>query len=281
MVAQVAPQESISIGDIRLTYLPDGEGHIVATGAFPASTEAAWQAHRQYLDEDGRLLTNVGGFLIQTGDRNVIVDLGFGDHSVEFPDFATFVGGRFLDSLKQTGVAPGDVDTVLYTHMHVDHVGWTTTGGDNLTFPNARHVTTEAEWQHWQQPDETGVGPNPAILPPLAARIDRGEDGECVAPGVNLLSTPGHTPGHSSVVVSSGTDRAIILGDVVNCPVQIAEPEWSVLFDVDAALARRTRDALLAELEGSATAVADGHFTTSVFGRVIPGQGQRLWQTGL
>ncbi len=278
MVAQVASQESISIGDIRLTYLPDGEGHIAATGMFPASTPEAWEAHRQWLDDDGRVLTSFGGFLIQTGDRNVVVDLGFGDHSIEIPEFAAFVGGRFLDSLKQTGVSPGDVDTVIFTHMHVDHVGWTTTG-ENLTFPNARHITAEAEWEHWQRPDESGVGPNPeAVLAPLAPRIDRADDGEVIAPGVNLLATPGHTPGHFSVVVSSGTDRAVILGDVVNCPVQIAEPDWAVLFDVDPERARRTADALLAELEGSATMVAGSHFTPSVFGRVVPGQGQRLWQ---
>jgi glyoxylase-like metal-dependent hydrolase (beta-lactamase superfamily II) len=281
MPAQVAPQDSISIGDIRITYLPDGEGHIAATGMFPASTEEAWQAHTQWLDEDGRVLTMLGGFLIQTGDRNIVVDLGFGDHSAEFPGFATFVGGRYLDSLKQTGVAQGDVDTVIFTHMHLDHVGWTTTGG-SLTFPNARHVAGGAEWAHWQHPDESGVGPNPeTVLAPLAPRIDQATDGESVAPGINLLATPGHTPGHLSIVVSSGTDRAVILGDVVNCPVQLAEPEWSVLFDVDPALARRTRENLLAELEGSSTVVAGSHFTESVFGRVVPGQGKRLWQTGI
>ena len=280
MVAQAAPQESISVGDIRITYLPDGEGHVAATGMFPASTEDAWEAHTQFLDEEGRVLTDLGGFLIQTGDRNIVVDLAFGDHSVEIPGFATFVGGRYLDSLKQTGVSPGDVDTVLFTHMHVDHVGWATTAG-SLTFPNARYVAGEAEWAHWQKPDESGVGPNLEALAPLESRIEQAADGDAVAPGINVLATPGHTPGHLSLVVSSGDDRAIILGDVINCPVQIAEPEWSVLFDVDPGLARRTRDSLLAELEGSATIVSGSHFTGSVFGRVLPGQGKRLWQSGL
>jgi glyoxylase-like metal-dependent hydrolase (beta-lactamase superfamily II) len=281
MGAQAAPQQSISIGDIRITNLPDGEGHIVATGMFPASTEEAWQAHQQFLDDDGRLVTNIAGFLIQTGDRNILVDLGFGDHTAEWPDFAVFTGGRLLDSLKQAGVSPAEVDTVVYTHMHLDHTGWTTTG-ENLTFPNARHIAAAAEWAHWQEPDQSGVGPNAeAVLAPLSSHIEQVGDGDVIAPGVNVLATPGHTPGHQSIVVSSGTDRAVILGDVINCPVQIAEPEWSVLFDVDPALARRTRDSLLAELEGSSTIVSGSHFTESVFGRVVPGQGQRLWQFGL
>jgi len=280
-MVQPAPQSSINVGDIRVTYLPDGEGHVVGTGAFPASSHEAWQAHSQWLDEDGRFLTMFGGFLIETADRKILVDLGFGDHTFEAPDFARFVGGQYLDSLKQTGVSPAEIDTVVYTHMHIDHTGWTSTG-DGLTFSNARHVAGEGEWAHWEQPDETGVGPNPeACLGPLASRIEHVGDGDVIAPGVNVMATPGHTPGHLSLVISSGADRAIILGDVVNCPVQIPEAEWSVLFDVDPALARRTRDHVLAELEGSATIVADGHFAESVFGRVVPGDGKRLWQVGL
>jgi glyoxylase-like metal-dependent hydrolase (beta-lactamase superfamily II) len=281
MAAQPAPQTSINVGDILITYLPDGEGHMVATATYPASTEEIGQAHPQWLDQDGRVLTMLGGFLIETADRKILVDLGFGDHVFEVPDFARFVGGKYLDSLKQAGATPADIDTVVYTHMHVDHTGWTSSG-DGLTFANARHVTGEAEWAHWQEPDPSGVGPNAeAVLAPLASRIEHVSDGEVVAPGVNVMGTPGHTPGHLSLVISSGTDRAVILGDVVNCPVQIAEPEWSVLFDVDPALARRTRDHVLAELEGTATMVADSHFSESVFGRVVPGDGKRLWQVGL
>jgi glyoxylase-like metal-dependent hydrolase (beta-lactamase superfamily II) len=106
------------------------------------------------------------------------------------------------------------------------------------------------------------------------------DDGQAIAPGVTVAATPGHTPGHLSLIVSSRTDRAVILGDVVNCPVQLAEPEWSVISDVDPSLARRTRDQLMAELEGSATVVAAGHFSPSVSGRVVPGRGKRLWEIG-
>jgi len=280
MAAQPSPQSSINVGDIRITYLPDGEGHVSPTGFYPASTQEGWEAHRQWLDDDGFVLAMVGSFLIETADRKLIVDLGFGDTSFHVPDFAHFEGGRFMDSLKQAGVTPEQVDTVVYTHMHVDHVGWTVSG-DGLTFATARHISGESEWAHWQKPDESGVGPNPDAILALASRIDHVDDGAVIAPGVNVMATPGHTPGHLSVVVSSGADRAVILGDVANCPVQITEPEWSVLFDVDPALARQTREHVLAELEGTATVVADGHFPESVFGRVIPGEGKRLWQIGV
>jgi glyoxylase-like metal-dependent hydrolase (beta-lactamase superfamily II) len=283
MAAQPSAQRSIDVGDIRLTYLPDGEGHLVPTAVIPTSTEEAWQAHSQLLDDNGRIVTTLGGFLIETGDRKVVVDLGFGDQTADFPDFATLTGGRFLDSLKQTGVDLGDVDTVVYTHLHVDHVGWTSRAEGNgraLTFTNARHLTSGAEWQHWSKPDESGVGPDPdAVLTPLQARLEEVGDGQTVAPGVTMRSTPGHTPGHQSVVISSGSARAIITGDVLWCPAQIPEAEWSVVFDVDPGLAGRTRDAFLAELEGSETVLACSHFPDAVFGRVLTGEGKRMWST--
>jgi glyoxylase-like metal-dependent hydrolase (beta-lactamase superfamily II) len=282
-MAGPAPQSSINVGDIRITYLPDGEGHFVPTAVLPASSEEAWQAHQQWLDDNGRVVTTFGGFLIETGDHKIVVDLGFGDQSAEFPDFGTLTGGRFLDSLKQTGVSLDDVDTVIFTHLHVDHTGWTSRaegGGRTLTFTKARHLATGPEWEHWSKPDESGVGPNPeAVINPLQSRIEEVGDGQTVAPGVTMRSTPGHTPGHQSVVISSGSARAIITGDVLWCPAQLPESEWSVVFDVDAGLARRTRDQLLAELEGSETVLACSHFANAVFGRVLQGEGKRLWQT--
>jgi glyoxylase-like metal-dependent hydrolase (beta-lactamase superfamily II) len=282
MGAQPCPVSSIDVGDIRITFLPDGEAHIVATAMFPASDQETWVAHRQWLDGDNRVVNTLGGFLIETGDRKVVVDLGFGDNHLEIPDFAVFHAGRFLDSLAMAGVDPDEVDTVLYTHLHVDHTGWTSRpegSGRALTFGKAKHVVGPAEWPFWQQPDESGVGPDPdSVLRPLEARLELAGDGDAVAPGVTLMATPGHTPGHQSVVVSSGTDRALILGDVLHCPAQLPEAEWNVLFDVDPVAARKTRDALLAEMDGTSTVLACSHFPDAVFGRVLTGQGKRLWQ---
>lgn len=283
MAAQPAPLRSITIGDIRLTYLPDGEIHAV-TGWFPATSEEAWQAHRRWLDDDGRIVTTMGGFLIETGDRKIIVDTGFGDQAVEVPDFVKAWGGRYLDSLKQTGVAPDQVDTVIYTHLHSDHCGWTSGGAGGqraLTFPNARHVAGTGEWEHWVANPEAPFAPDPeAARGPLENRLEAASDGEAIASGVTVRATPGHTPGHQSLVLSSGTARAVITGDVLFCPAQIAEPEWSLMFDVDQALAKRTRDQLMAEVEGTDTILACSHFPDAVFGRVLRGEGGRAWSMG-
>lgn len=281
MPAQLAPVESLNVGDIRITYLPDGDARMAPTVVFGSSDQALWDAHQEYLDEDGNLLASIGGFLIETGERKLLVDLGFGDVVAPFPPVGTFRGGRFLDSLKQTGVAPAEIDTVVFTHLHLDHVGWTTRAGA-LCFPNAAHLAGAGEWDFWRGVTDAGlaaVGPDPeAVQAHLVERIDGVGDGAAIAPGVTALATPGHTPGHISVVVSSGTDRAIIMGDTAHCPLQFDEADLAVMFDVDPALARRTRERITAELESEGTIGADGHFAGTVFGRLMPGAGKRWAQ---
>jgi len=279
--AQPAPVESIQIGDIRLTYLVDGEAVMAPTVVFPNSNQAMWDAHPEYLEPGGQILASMGGFLIESGDRKVIVDLGFGDASVEFPGVGTLTGGRLLDRLKQTGVSPSDIDAVVYTHMHLDHVGWTAVGGE-ITFPNAEHFAGRGEWDFWHHATDEAlvtVGPHPeAIQPALESRMEPVDDGASIAPGVTAISTPGHTPGHTSLVISSGTDRAVIMGDVIACPLQFDESDVGFLFDLDPELAKRTRQRMERELEQPGTIGANGHYAGTVFGRVMQGQGKRWHQ---
>lgn len=280
MPCEPAPTCSIQVGDIRLTYLPDGDGRAAATLTFPSSNEALWAAHPEYLDENRKWLASIGSFLIETADQKVLVDLGFGDLEVPFAAVdAVFRGGRLLDSLEQAGASPNDIDTVLFTHLHLDHVGWTSRAG-SLTFPRARYLAGTGEFDFWDAMDDPAghSGPDPeAVQAPLRGRIETVQDGQVVAPGVNAMATPGHTPGHVSYVISSGTDRAIILGDTIHCPLQFEEAEMSVIFDVDPALARRTQAKIAAELEGSQTIAANGHFSDAVFGRLVPAQGKK-WE---
>jgi glyoxylase-like metal-dependent hydrolase (beta-lactamase superfamily II) len=280
MSARPAPLESIDVGDIKVTYLPDGDATVEAGTVFPASNEALWEAHRELFDADGKLLLTLGGFLVETGDQKIVVDLGFGDMTVPFPPVGgVFRGGRLLSSLRKAGVEPADVDVVFYTHLHLDHVGWTAQNGE-LTFPNARYVVGEGEFEFWQgvtDEELAVVGPHPeAVQAPLVNRIESVGDGALIASGVNVLASPGHTPGHCSAVISSGADRAIILGDVVHCPLQLADGDLRIIFDVDPETAARTRDKIAAELEGdSGVLAAGGHFSGSAFGRIVRGTGRR------
>ncbi|GAA1393605.1 MBL fold metallo-hydrolase [Pseudonocardia kongjuensis] len=278
--ARSAPQESVDVGDIRITYLPDGDAVVSAEAVFPTGNAELWEAHRELFDADGLLMLTIGGFLVETGGEKIVVDLGFGDMTVPFePVGGEFRGGRLLSSLRAAGVEPAEIDTVFYTHLHLDHVGWTAQDG-KLTFPNARHLVGDGEFEFWQGVTDERlmvVGPHPvAVQAPLRDRVESVADGQALARGVNVLASPGHTPGHCSLVVSSGVERAIILGDVVHCPLQLGDDDLRIIFDVDPDTAARTRDRIAAELEGTPSTIgADAHFSGSAFGRVVRGTGRR------
>lgn len=280
MPAQPARQSEITVGDIRVAYLPDGYCLLEPTAFFPNSTPEAWKPHSKWLDHQGRLVATFGTFLIRSGDRNIVVDLGFGDKEVEFPGFGPFYGGFLTESMRAARLEPADVDTVIYTHMHLDHIGWSTrvVGHARLpTFPRAQYLMMQAEWQHWYGRDDPAGPGLQEVQYPIENRIGFLADGQAVAPGVNVLATPGHTPGHLAVVISSGGQRAILFGDVMHCPAQFDETEWSCFFDVDPQLAKRTRERVWAELEDPSTVGAAAHFSDFIFGRLVLAEGKRQW----
>jgi glyoxylase-like metal-dependent hydrolase (beta-lactamase superfamily II) len=277
---EYAAVSSCHVGDIKVHFLADGGSVTQATVAFPASTPDVWGLHPEYLDEGGNLVSSIGGFLIETGDRKVVIDTGIGPTRLDIPGMGYFEGGNFLNSLAAIGVGRSEVTDVIYTHLHFDHVGWTTqpSGVDReLTFPHARHLTTDAEWGFWHGGADP-FGPDAeTVQRPLEDRLEMMKGGMTIAPGVDVLSTPGHTPGHVSLVVSEGSERGIILGDILHCPLQLTEAEWNIAADVDPELARRTREEMYLELEKPGTFAANNHFAEAVFGRIILTEGKRTW----
>jgi glyoxylase-like metal-dependent hydrolase (beta-lactamase superfamily II) len=208
----------------------------------------------------------LGGFLVRHGGRIALVDAGVG--SIGGP----YAGGAFLSSLADHGVVPDDVTDVLFTHLHFDHVGWATQKGE-VVFSNATYRCDRRDWAHF-------VGPDPGAtkkLSPIESRLETWDGSGPLLPGLDVLAAPGHTPGSTVVVLSSGTDRALLLGDVAHCPVQLVDDEWAILGDVDPDLARRTRTALAREIESTAVRVAGVHFPGMRFGRLLPGEGGRRW----
>jgi glyoxylase-like metal-dependent hydrolase (beta-lactamase superfamily II) len=260
------------VGALEIQPVHDGWARIPAEELlrFTGDRGDPWLPHEQFLTADGNLELAMGGFLVRTGDRVVIVDAGVGRI-----DNDRYHGGRFLDSLTALGVGPEDVTDVVFTHLHFDHVGWATQKGA-VVFPRATFRCHAADWDHFV------AGPTPEAgsvrkLTPLADRLEPFADGAPIAPGITIRHAPGHTPGSAVVVVADGTERALLLGDVVHCPVELVENDWEALFDVDPDLARRTREALAQELEGSDVPVAAAHFPGLRFGRLLSGTGRRHW----
>jgi glyoxylase-like metal-dependent hydrolase (beta-lactamase superfamily II) len=282
-MAVPAGRSTLRVGDILVHFLPDGSGAFVREVMFPTSTPEAWKLHPQYLDDRDRVVASVGSFLVQRGDQNLLVDTGAGVLDMDVEGFASLHSGRLLESLAAAGVRPEDVQRVVFTHLHSDHIGWTVRPeGGGPVFPRATHLVGRGEREYWAGKTD-GFAPPPPVQEFLGSSAVAVADGEELMPGVTVVETPGHTPGHICLVVASGTERAMILGDVVHCPVQLEEADWAMFADVDPKAAKETRDRLWAELEGSPTVAAGGHMSDNVFGRIARGQGKRQWlmQEGL
>jgi glyoxylase-like metal-dependent hydrolase (beta-lactamase superfamily II) len=256
----------MQVGDFQVDHVVDGEGRFKPKATFPGSTDEQWAMHQHLLDEGGMLPFTMGGFLVRGGDRTVLIDAGLGPG-----ELMGITAGALLDNLGALGVAPGDVTDVVFTHLHIDHVGWASEGGE-IVFPNATYRCAPAEWEHFMVHHR---GSEADRIGPAADRFEQWAPGTTIAPGLDTLATPGHTPGSTTLVLSSGTERIMFLGDVVHCPVQLEDDEWGALFDVDPDLARRTRNALADELEGTGTRVSGAHFPELTFGRLVRAEGQR------
>ncbi len=255
------------VGDLEILPVLDGLARFPISDPFLSMPEEAWLPHRQFLNSDDELELALGGFVVRSAERVVLIDCGVG--RVDSPPFH---GGAFLTSLAAYGIAPEEVSDVIFTHLHFDHVGWATQQG-NVVFANATYRCDERDWQHF-------VGPDPGAtrkLSPLADRMDMWDASGPVLPGLDAMVAPGHTPGSTIIVVSSGTERALLLGDVVHCPVELLDDEWAGMGDVDPELALRTRVAMARELEGSDIPAAAAHFPGLQFGKLLVANGKRQW----
>lgn len=276
-MAVPASQSTLTVGDIRVHFLPDGWAGILPAAYFPGSTPDAWKRHTEFLDDQGRVVSTLGCFLVERGDQNVLVDAAGGPLEADIEGVGVIRSGRMLESLAALGRRPEDIQRVLLTHLHSDHVGWLVdqeNGG--AVFTRATHLVGSGEREHWPGSEDPFAPPQP-VQDFLAGAGIAVSDGHEVMPGVTVVETHGHTPGHVSVVLSSGTARAIILGDVVHCAVQLQEADWACFADVDPKRARETRDRLWAELEASSTVAAASHMSDYSFGRIAPAEGAHQW----
>jgi len=273
--------DPLALGRLRVTAVVERAGPTRPTWLLPDATPEAVERHRDwlaphFLDDKGRFLQSIHAFVVRAPGLTALVDTCVGNDKDR--------GGRapfhmmqttFLDDLKAAGVAPDSVDLVLCTHLHVDHVGWNTrldNGRWVPTFPRARHLFTRREWEHWSAEDDADTRRIMAdsVTPVLDAGLaDLVDTDHRVSSELWLEPTPGHTPGHVSVRLRSQGAEAVITGDLMHCPVQVAEPDWSSHFDTDAAQARKTRRAFCERYADTAVTVLGTHFHHPTAGRIV------------
>jgi glyoxylase-like metal-dependent hydrolase (beta-lactamase superfamily II) len=227
----------------------------------------------QFVDADGRYLMSLHTFVIEAGTHRIVVDTCTGNWK-ERPLIPEFHHQHrpFLVNLMAAGFAPETIDTVVCTHLHVDHVGWNTrlVGGAWIpTFPRARYLFGAADIHHWGQSEDPLHAPAFAdsVQPVIdAGLVDPVAGDTALTPDVQLTRTPGHTPGHMSVWIG---DRCVITGDVVHHPIQCRHPEWTARGDLDPDTARATRRSLLATAAATNALMLGTHFAGTGAGRVL------------
>jgi glyoxylase-like metal-dependent hydrolase (beta-lactamase superfamily II) len=258
----------MKIGELEIIPISDGEAKM-PPGYFP---NADWSVHQDLLNEEGVLVIPLGCFLVRTAGTTVLVDAGLGPVESPFMN-----GGNLPGGLEAAGTKPSDIDIVLCTHLHIDHIGWLVREGMPF-FPNARVRFSVKDWDHFVVAGDKADFTRQAIeVLDAAGGVDVIHEDTSVTTGVDTLHAPGHTPGHLCVVLSSGTERAVLLGDAITCPIQVQETEWQAISDVDPDLARQSRESLFRELETSGSMTVAAHFPGLQFGRVLAGKGKRYF----
>jgi glyoxylase-like metal-dependent hydrolase (beta-lactamase superfamily II) len=271
------------IGDVTVTRVVEIEVPVPFSPDTTFFTEATPEALRtmpwlfpHFVTQDGALKLSIHALLVEgPGGLRLVVDTCVGNDKPRNMTLQKPWHRPFLQHMAEAGWPRESVNTVVCTHLHVDHVGWNTmldaAGKWVPTFPNARYLIGRTEYEHWIKDDEDE---QKAILADSVTPIfDAGlaqmvEMDHRISNEVRLMPTTGHTPGHVSVVIESKGETAIITGDMMHHPAQIGHPEWSPSFDSDKDAARATRRALLKDWADRPVLIIGTHFAAPTAGRV-------------
>lgn len=269
------------IGAVTVTKIVEmevtgGSRFILPQATYEEILPIAW-LRPHFADERGRLRMSIHALVVEAPGRQIVVDtcLGNDKEGRRIPTWNN-LQTPFLADLAAAGFPRESIDTVLCTHLHVDHVGWNTmrdAGKWVPTFPRARYLMGKTEFAHWQgerdREDMQTVLADSVAPVADAGLVDLVETDHRLCDEISLVPTLGHTPGHVSVRISSQGEEALITGDFMHHPCQIAHPEWSSTADSDPAQAQATRERMLAELSGRPTLVIGTHFAGATAGRIV------------
>jgi glyoxylase-like metal-dependent hydrolase (beta-lactamase superfamily II) len=269
----------ITVGDVTVARVEETHGPIMpADQFFPDMPEQAWKEHREelvpdHLAADGVMVhAAMQTWVLRSGGRTIVIDTGIGnDKSRPAVEAWDHLALDYLGNLARAGVRPEDVDLVVNTHLHSDHIGWNTRLVDGAwvpTFPNATYLLPKIDVDYWNpanNPDIAGgVNENAfedSVAPVLAAgQAELWEAGHAIDAGLRLEAAPGHTPGAGVVKLESRGERALFAGDILHTPLQITHPDHNSCFDLDPAQSRATRLRLLGWAADNAALVLPAHF---------------------
>ena len=261
---------TIRLGDVTITSVVEiGRSSFPTASMLPDSTPEALAAHHHWLkphffdDTVGDLGSRIQTYIVRTPQHTVLIDTCVGnDKNREGSALWHMRRGSYLDDLAAAGVTPEQVDFVVTTHLHVDHVGWNTRLVDGRwlpTFPGAKYIMAGEEWEYWRHEKDECIADSvvPVVERGQAALVD---SDYAVDPWLSFEPSPGHTPGHVCVRLSTTAGQAVFTGDLMHRTVQVAEPQWSSRFCYDPKHAAATRRAFVERHADSGVLVLAAHF---------------------
>ena len=276
----------LKIGDINITGLSDGPNVIDPTILFPETPLEAWEPYYDIFPEffhGKHFKVNLGTFVISNNDASIVVDTGLGPHG---DMFGTSVPGQLIQDFKNNNISFDSIDKVFLTHLHGDHYGWNYR--EDLddrppTFPNAKYMVNRLDWDHWLSEKMLSDDPNDSLRRSVLPLLDDGlldlmEGDTNLTKGVQATHTPGHTPGHMSLLISSGNERAMLLGDVVGSPMQITESNYPYMPDSDPELGRKTRHELINKVHDEKLIAIGSHLSYPGWGTIITWKGKKFFK---
>ena len=265
------------IGDVQVTQIVELTTASLGPHLLPQATPDVLNAipwMSPFTDDEGKLVLSIHSLIVESQGQTIMVDTCIGnDKERNYPRW-NHMQSDFLDKFAAAGFSRDQVDTVLCTHMHVDHVGWNTILVDGKwvpTFDSANYLFAEDEWNHWRV-EEQEYGP--VIEDSVQPIFDAGKavlvgQSHAVTDEVTLKPTPGHTPGHVSIHIQSRGEEAVITGDMIHHPCQIKHPDWSSLADWQADMAATTRQAFVDEYADRPVLIIGTHFAGPTAGRIV------------
>jgi len=279
---------TLKIGTFKCALVPDGTFAYhdpaagFATNAPRAELSDALRKQGIDLESWHEYVTPYPCLLVDTSQGRVLIDAGAGSLAP--------TTGRLIQNLQAAGTAPDEIDVVVITHAHPDHIGGAIDGEGKLAFPNARYVMTADEWAFWTSaPDLTKLPVADAIkelilsvagshLQALQGQVDLIDGDAEIVPGIQAIATPGHTPGHIAVSISSAGERLLYGSDVLLLPIQVERPEWYAAVDLEPerCLTSKQRFLTLAAREGAL--VHGFHFLWPGLGRITQQGASWTWQ---
>jgi len=282
------------IGNVELTAVIDMVPPAREPSAmFPDVPNSAWDAYPDAL-ENGQLQLYYGIFVVKTPDKTILVDSGMGPGP--HPERGNMTGNLYdlvsdvlapPDNRQNTNVSPSDqINYVIHTHLHADHVGWNLRYAGGMPAPyfrRARYIIGKDEYEYFTEPERLAQTPHVQrqIIPLRRLRLQDIVEGEHqVTDEISVSPAPGHTPGHQIVLINSNGQKGAVVGDLLHNIAQVSEPTWCAGVDTDKAQSAASREKLLDQAEKEGWIIAAGHFPPGKqVGKVVRAGDTRLWQS--